>query len=117
MSDDSMWKRHTVALYEAIPLFLIVEKWWEGAALSALTLVTWLLTDYRSERTVEALALWRAQAQLWFLYLPCLVMVLRRPNVAPPDDRLGHLLNWTRVLARGRIHAGESHGGPRSATT
>jgi hypothetical protein len=83
---------HTVALHEAIPLFLVVRKSWEGAMLSALTLVTWLIADFGSERSVEELAAWRAQAQLWFLYGPCLVLILRRPNVAPPDDRLAKIV-------------------------
>jgi hypothetical protein len=83
---------HTVALHEAAPLFLVVRRSWEGAMLSALTLVTWLIADFGSERNVEELAAWRAQAQLWCLYAPCLAMVLRRPNVAPPDDRLANVL-------------------------
>ena len=34
---------------------------------------------------------------IWLVYLPCLVMVLRRPNVAPADDpRVGQggLRTW-----------------------
>ena len=89
---------HTVALHEAIPLFLVVRRSWEGAMLSALTLVTWLVADFGSERNVEQLAVWRAQAQLWLLYAPCLAFILRRPNVAPPDDRLADVLGrLTRV--------------------
>jgi hypothetical protein len=93
---------HTVALHEAIPLFLVVRKSWEGAMLSVLTLVTWLIADFGSERSVEELAAWRAQAQLWFLYGPCLLLILRRPNVAPPDERLANVVGRV-TRARERI--------------
>lgn len=75
----------TPSLYDAVPLFLVVRTIEEGVALVVLTSVMGGIvgalpasTDYHT---------WMATNGEWmvyFLYLPCLVMVLRRPNVAAP---------------------------------
>ena len=72
---------HTTLLYEALPLFLIPSSWPQSIALAALTWVAqavdlWLgpyptLADQTRTAAAVSVAL---------CYLPCLLMVLRRPN-------------------------------------
>jgi hypothetical protein len=73
---------HTTAPYETIPLFLIPQTWAEGWGLWALGLLAyvgqWATGPYASQE-----AYWTGGAR-WIvavMYLPCLAMVLRRPNV------------------------------------
>lgn len=73
---------HTTAPYETIPLFLIAQTWPEAWGLWALGLLAyaaqWLSGPYASQS-----AYWSSGAE-WIvvlLYLPCLAMVLSRPNV------------------------------------
>jgi hypothetical protein len=73
---------HTTVPYETIPLFLIPQTWKEAWALWALGLVAyigqWATGPYASQE-----AYWAGGAR-WIvavMYLPCLAMVLRRPNV------------------------------------
>ena len=86
---------HTVLLYEAIPLFLVVKKKWEGAVLSALTAAL-LVVIGRDERlaSLEEGAYLLARWQLWLLYLPCLAMLLARPNAWSEGDGLAALVDW-----------------------
>jgi hypothetical protein len=72
---------HTPELYESLPLFLVPATYWEGAALAALNLGVVLArrsvppaTDYVGDMALTG------QWMVWLLYLPCLLMVLRRPN-------------------------------------
>jgi hypothetical protein len=72
---------HTTALYETIPLFLIAETWLQAWAIWALAVGVyvgqWATGPYAS---IDAQ--WNAGAQ-WIvaiMYLPCLAMVLWRPN-------------------------------------
>jgi hypothetical protein len=86
---------HTPVVYEAVPLFLVVERPWEGVVLAALSVVTHLL-QLQSGIGAADYAAWtltRAQWQMWLLYLPCLLFVMRRPNIAPADD------GWATLLA------------------
>src|SRR5262249_20879772 len=73
---------HTTALYETIPLFLIAETWAQAWILWALALLAyvgqWATGPYPS---VDAHGASGAQWIVAVLYLPCLVMVLKRPNV------------------------------------
>ena len=73
---------HTPILYEAAPLFLIPETVAEGAILSALTvavkIVLAMLAPYDSR---DAAFVVSGRLEVWLLYLPCLIMILRRPNV------------------------------------
>lgn len=74
---------HTTMLYEAVPLFLVAVRWWEGLALCVLSWVCMyhhLVPDYLDRMHLMA---WRMTL---LLYLPCVAMVLRRPNVWPPLD-------------------------------
>jgi hypothetical protein len=73
---------HTTAAYETIPLFLIPQTWLEAWTLWALSLVAYAAQWASGPYTTPA-AYWASGAQ-WivvFMYLPCAVMVLRRPNV------------------------------------
>ncbi|HKB11324.1 MAG TPA: hypothetical protein VKD69_11730 [Vicinamibacterales bacterium] len=72
---------HTTVPYETIPLFLIPRTWLEAWVLWALGLVAyiaqWASGPYPSQE-----AYWAGGAR-WIvlvMYLPCLAMVLRRPN-------------------------------------
>jgi hypothetical protein len=74
---------HTPVLYESIPLFLVVRRWTEGVVLTLLTSLVWYLQDW-SSRPDPTFAAWIAASAQWqvlLLYLPCLVMILMRPNV------------------------------------
>jgi hypothetical protein len=79
---------HSVVLYEAIPLFLVVQTWAEGTILALLTALVWSLQEYTGGpyASFEAWSVARARWQFLVLYLPCLVMVLRRPNVGASVD-------------------------------
>jgi hypothetical protein len=73
---------HTTAPYETIPLFLIPQTWAEAWGLWALGVAAfigqWAAGPYDSQE-----AYWSGGAR-WIvlaMYLPCLAMVLRRPNV------------------------------------
>jgi hypothetical protein len=75
---------HTTLLYEAVPLFLIPQTWPEAWVLWGGTFLA-LIGHQRTGPYASQLA-WVHAAGLWLLvcgYLPCLVMILRRPNVAP----------------------------------
>jgi len=82
---------HSVVLYEAIPLFLVVQTWAEGTILALLTALVWSLQEYTGGpyATFEAWSLARARWQFLVMYLPCLLMVLRRPNVGTSLDVSG----------------------------
>ena len=73
---------HTTVPYETIPLFLIPKTWTEACGLWALGLIAyigqWATGPYATQD-----AYWAGGAR-WIvavIYLPCLAMVLRRPNV------------------------------------
>jgi hypothetical protein len=73
---------HTTVPYETIPLFLIPQTWLQACGLWALALLAyvgqWATGPYGSQE-----AYWAGGAQ-WIvalLYLPCLGMILSRPNV------------------------------------
>jgi len=72
---------HTTAPYEALPLFLVVQHWEEGIAIWALSFVAFAaqksFTYPSYEADVQAFGQWT----VWCMYLPCTLMVLRRPNV------------------------------------
>jgi hypothetical protein len=71
----------TPVLYEAVPLFLLVQTFREGTLLIVLTalagkmiaVTTWGV-DYHTFMNASG------QWMVWLVYLPCTVMVLRRPN-------------------------------------
>ncbi len=75
---------HTPILYETVPLFLVAESLWENLALVVLTFAAGVLI-----RRGGALASFdtgmaaSAQWLLWLVYVPAMLMILRRPNQAP----------------------------------
>lgn len=72
----------TPLLYEAVPLFLIPETHWEGAALWALSIVAWLIWHASAGALgFEAALAESGRLMIWWLYLPATAMILRRPNV------------------------------------
>jgi hypothetical protein len=94
---------HTTAPYETIPLFLIAETWpqaWAVAALGLLAYVgQWASGPYATQQ-----AYWASGAQ-WIvalLYLPCLGLVLTRPNVWSSSYSDSHLDDVDQLLDRGR---------------
>ena len=79
---------HTTAPYETIPLFLIAQTWLQAWGLWALAILAyvaqWATGPYASQAEY-----WAAGAR-WIvalMYLPCLVAVLRRPNVWSEADQ------------------------------
>ena len=96
--------------YEAVPLFLVASTVGESVLLAALTWAHLFVTGAIVTATAGANAPWQAamtasgRVMLLSLYLPCLVMVLRRPNA-------GELPPW---LARAAaLVAGRRHRAPR----
>lgn len=78
---------HTTALYETIPLFLIPRTWPQAFCLWALGLSAFAGQKLTGPYLTQA-AYWASGAQ-WIvalLYLPCLAIVLCRPNVWSEPD-------------------------------
>jgi hypothetical protein len=75
---------HSTLPYELIPLFLIPETWPEAAILFAGAFIATALWNaaapYESSTALTAAFGVRA---IWCVYLPCAVMILRRPNETP----------------------------------
>ena len=81
---------HTTALYETIPLFLIPRTWPEAWALWALELLAFAGQRLTGPYVTQA-AFWASGAQ-WIValvYLPCLGLILSRPNVWPEPGEQG----------------------------
>jgi hypothetical protein len=73
----------TPTLNETVPLFLVVQTLPEGLTLMSLTIVAAHIVGAVYQGTADYQG-WMAGvgiAGLWLVYLPCLIMVLRRPNV------------------------------------
>jgi hypothetical protein len=95
---------HTPVLYEAVPLFLIVDTWTEGVMLAALSFVVWhFQTPLPVGSSYPAWIHTQATWQVALIYLPCVLLVLRRPNVWIDErDGLRLGLAWlTRSIAAG----------------
>jgi hypothetical protein len=76
--------------YEALPLFVIPETRREMFVLALLSFAVVAMTSGISEQRETAAYLARARpAIVWLLYLPALVMVLRRPNVKVVGPAMG----------------------------
>jgi len=73
---------HTTALYETIPLFLIAESWLQAFALWVLALGAYVMPRVMGPYASQE-AYWASGAQwiVLLMYLPCVALVLRRPNV------------------------------------
>jgi hypothetical protein len=68
--------------YEALPLFLIVRRWYEGLALFVLSFVTALQPLPARAASYDAWVFSNGDHIVLWMYLPCLVAVLCRPNVS-----------------------------------
>ncbi len=68
-------------VYEALPLFLVPKRRGELVLLVLLSDIVFLLMANLSLQNETAAYLARAsRIMLWLIYLPCLLIVLRRPN-------------------------------------
>jgi len=79
---------HTTAPYETIPLFLVAESWLQAFAIWALALGAYLMQRAMGPYASQE-AYWASGAQwiVLLMYLPCVALVLRRPNVWRGDER------------------------------
>jgi hypothetical protein len=83
----------TPVIYEAVPLFLIVTTLREGVVLLVMTVLVALVMPKAGTLSYDAWMAVVGSWTIWLVYLPCLIMVLRRPNVAADGDRFGSI--WT----------------------
>jgi hypothetical protein len=77
---------HTTLMYEALPLFLVPRTWPEAWVVWGGTFLA--LVGHASGGPYASQVAWVRSAGVWLVlcaYLPCLVMILRRPNVAGPS--------------------------------
>lgn len=88
---------HTTLLYEALPLFLVPASWTQSLVLVALNWVAQIVViTLQPYASLADRARMSATVSVALLYLPCLIMILRRPNE-------GDVPAWiTRGLARAR---------------
>jgi hypothetical protein len=77
----------TPLLYETVPLFLIARTYLEGATLAVLTFVAWILWQRAGPFASygDAMSM-SGRFIVWCVYLPCTLMVLRRPNAADAES-------------------------------
>lgn len=98
----------TPVAYEAVPLFLLVTTIGEGVWLWLSTLLLIPVINSLAGKPYDEWMMLSGQWMIWVVYLPALVIVLRKPNVAPENDLLVNLIG--RVAQR---EAGEkSSDGP-----
>jgi len=77
---------HSPIIYETLPLFLVPASWVEAAVLWAGATAAVIVHDaFGPYATAPEWLIASGRAVVWCVYLPALVMILRRPNVAPPD--------------------------------
>jgi len=94
----------TTLLYETVPLFLVPQTLVEGGVL---WLGSWLVVLWQSLNAPFASELARFTSSNlaigWLLYLPCTVIILRRPNVGPAPQWLEarlHRLRFSQLIGR-----------------
>ncbi|HEV7991314.1 MAG TPA: hypothetical protein VGP25_05780 [Gemmatimonadaceae bacterium] len=80
--------------YEGVPLFLIPEGWIESGVLMASSWVMRAWVVHLHGPSPAQTVTHYGQAFLVFLYLPALVMVLRRPNEGPAPAWLERAIGW-----------------------
>jgi SAM-dependent methyltransferase len=84
----------TMLPYEGVLLFLIPRGWRQMLALSALSWASTILArQVMGAKEITETILAYAQTMTLLLYLPCLLMVLRRPNEGPVPAALGRWLS------------------------
>jgi hypothetical protein len=66
--------------HEVVPLFLVARGWIESGLLLALSqaMIAWVV-HFHAPTLGEGISSY-GTAFVWFMYLPCVLMVLRRPN-------------------------------------
>jgi hypothetical protein len=78
---------HTPSLYDLLLVFFVCQTLRETMVLALLThALYWGWVVFGSANTFDAYALGLGQVAVWVVYLPALLMVLRRPNEAPAVD-------------------------------
>jgi len=75
--------------YEALPLFLVVRRWYEGLGLCILNLIAMLNSPTGSpyDGAYDAWVYSTGDQIVLWMYLPCVVAVLCRPNVSTAASR------------------------------
>jgi hypothetical protein len=86
----------TPVAYEVLPLFLLVSTIAEGVVLWGATLLLIPVVNSLSGKPYDEWMALSGQWMVWLVYLPALVLVLRRPNVAPLTDAAAEW--WTSLL-------------------
>jgi hypothetical protein len=77
--------------YDALPLWLVTRSAREGLALVALSRLAGFAVPFLfpAPDSLKSLFDQESHVIVWFLYLPCLVLVLRRPNATDPTSDRG----------------------------
>ena len=95
---------HTTLLYESLPLFLIPETWQESVLLVALTWIARTVSVRLGPYpTLAAHTATSATVIVALCYLPCLIMILRRPNEGDDLTELRRAFAWVGRL-RNVVH-------------
>jgi hypothetical protein len=92
---------HTTAPYETIPLFLIPATWLQAWSLWTLAVLAYV-AQWASGPYFSQAEYWASGARwiVLLMYLPCTMIVLRRPNVWSEDDQQAMTLpRWLRIGA------------------
>jgi hypothetical protein len=86
---------HTTLPYELVPLFLIPRGWKECASLVVLSYLLWWLVRWQAPTDFYSTVMAYTKAAVPTIYLPCTLMVLRRPNEGRlPTWLEARLLRW-----------------------
>ena len=102
---------HTTVPYETIPLFLIPQTWRQAWTLWTLAILAYVAQWWTGPYTSQ-MAYWTSGAQ-WIvalMYLPCLGMVLLRPNVGQVGQ-VGHVGRAGELGCVGQVSRVLSHAG------
>lgn len=96
---------HTPLLYEVLPIFLIPRIIEEAALLAVLTyVIQFAVFADAPYQDMGAQMASTGQWTVWLVYMPALVLVLRRPNIAPQNDVVAASVARVapRLVARGQ---------------
>jgi hypothetical protein len=98
---------HTTLLYEILPLFLVPASWGESILLVVLTWVVQMVLFLNLGPLPDLMDWTRmsAAASVALIYLPCLIMVLRRPNEGELPAWIARVGARVRTVPRLRLHA------------
>ena len=95
----------TTMPHEVVPLFLVARGWIESGLLLALSqaMIAWVV-HFHAPTLAEGISAY-GPAFVWFMYLPCLVMVLRRPNEGTVPKWIERRIEGWPAWLRGRPEA------------